>query len=125
VSSGSSFTDQTEEVPVGNGDDRIITYRISGPLFFGSTPRFGDVMSRIGIKPQFYILDFGAVPLVDASGAEAIGGFVRQAEAHGARVIISAAQEEIVAALRHETGDRLIFAASVAEARQYALAMPE
>jgi sulfate permease, SulP family len=127
VSSGSSFTDQTEETPLRNGDDRVITYRISGPLFFGSTPRFGDVMSRIGIRPRFYILDLAAVPLVDSSGAEAIAGFARQAAAHGAGVIIAAARADIAEALqRHSAAPpNLVFSSSVAEARQYAKAMPE
>jgi SulP family sulfate permease len=127
VSSGSSFTDQTAETPLGNGDDRIITYRISGPLFFGSTPRFGDVMSRIGIRPRFYILDLAAVPLVDASGAEAISGFARQAGAHGADVIIAAARSDIAEALRRDSSSapNLIFSPSVAEARQYARSMPD
>jgi sulfate permease, SulP family len=127
VSSGSSFTDQTEETPLGSGDDRIITYRISGPLFFGSTPRFGDVMSRIGIRPRFYILDLAAVPMVDASGAEAIAGFARQAAAHGAGVIIAAARPDIAEALRMNgsAAGNLVFSASVAEARQYARAMPD
>ncbi|MGL5446168.1 MAG: SulP family inorganic anion transporter [Rhabdaerophilum sp.] len=127
VSSGSSFTDETEETPLGNGDDRIITYRISGPLFFGSTPRFGEVMSRIGIRPRFYILDLASVPLVDASGSEAIAGFARQARAHGAHVILAAARADIAATLRHdpEVAKHLIFSGSVAEARQYALTMPE
>ena len=127
VSSGSSFTDQTEETPLGNGDDRVITYRISGPLFFGSTPRFGDVMSRIGIRPRFYILDLAAVPLVDASGAEAISGFARQASAHGASVIIAAARADIAESLQRNIGatPNLVFSTSVAEARQYAKAMPD
>lgn len=127
VSSGSSFTDEAEETPLGAGDDRIITYRISGPLFFGSTPRFGDVMSRIGIRPRFYILDLSAVPMVDASGAEAIGGFSRQAAAHGAGVVIAGARADIAASLRHdpEGAKHLVFSSSVAEARQYARAMPD
>ncbi len=74
------------------GDDRIVSYRIAGPLFFGSTPRFGDVMSRIGIRPRVYLLDLTAVPLVDASGAEAIGAFARQAKGQQASVIVFGAR---------------------------------
>jgi SulP family sulfate permease len=96
-------------------------------LFFGSTPRFGDVMSRIGIRPRFYILDLAAVPLVDSSGAEAIAGFARQAAAHSAGVIIAAARADIAEALqRHSAAPpNLVFSSSVAEARQYAKAMPD
>jgi len=120
VTSGSSLADNTSEAPVAEpGDDRIVTYRIAGPLFFGSTPRFGDVMSRIGIRPQVYLLDLTAVPLIDASGAEAIGAFARQAKGQQANVIVFGARRDIADALRHDEqgGALLAFAANQPEAQ--------
>jgi sulfate permease, SulP family len=120
VTSGSSFTDdEAGETPLAPaGDSRIVSYRITGPLFFGSTPRFGDVMSRIGIRPRIYLIDLSAVPLIDASGAEAIGSFARQAKGQEADVIVFGARADIAAALRHEQGGALLtFAADESEAR--------
>ncbi|MCA3638061.1 MAG: STAS domain-containing protein [Methylobacterium sp.] len=120
VTSGSSFEDDAAEAPVTEpGDDRIVSYRIAGPLFFGSTPRFGDVMSRIGIRPRVYLLDLAAVPLVDASGAEAIGAFARQAKGQQASVIVFGARPDIADALRHDEqgGALLAFAPNQSEAR--------
>jgi multidrug efflux pump subunit AcrA (membrane-fusion protein) len=80
VTSGSSFEDDAAEAPVTEpGDDRIVSYRIAGPLFFGSTPRFGDVMSRIGIRPRVYLLDLAAVPLVAAEAGAGIGNLINRA----------------------------------------------
>lgn len=120
VTSGSSFADDGQETPLAEaGDDRIVSYRIAGPLFFGSTPRFGDVMSRIGIRPHVYVLDLAAVPMVDASGAEAIGAFARQAKSQQASVIVAGARPDIADALRRDEmgGALLTFAASQNEAR--------
>lgn len=120
VTSGSSFGDDGQETPLAEaGDDRIVSYRIAGPLFFGSTPRFGDVMSRIGIRPHVYVLDLAAVPMVDASGAEAIGAFARQARSQQASVIVAGARPDIADALRRDDmgGALLTFAASQNEAR--------
>lgn len=102
--------------------DDVITYRISGPLFFGSVPQFGDVMGRIGIKPRVFILDMTNVPFVDSSGAQGVAQFIRNAQKSGAKILVSGAKKEIIAGLAsaHIGPDDAGFCESIAEARRIA-----
>lgn len=81
---------ESEEAPIVDiRSDEVVVYRISGPLFFGSAPQFADVMARLGVRPKVFILDLAGVPMIDASGAESIGAFIRQARANGTRFILA------------------------------------
>lgn len=101
VTSGTSMTAASAEQPLSGGADDVIVYRISGPLFFGSTPRFGDVMARIGVRPRAFLIDLSAVPLIDASGADALAGFVTSEAKSGVRVVLVGARPDLKAMLDH------------------------
>lgn len=115
VSVGMGVTDQAGERPIEQQDDDIIVYRISGPLFFGSTPRFGEVMARIGMRPKGFILDLSAVPLIDASGADAVLGFAEGEARRGTIVIFAGARPDVRRMLEHSAHH--LHATTVAEAR--------
>jgi SulP family sulfate permease len=126
VTSGQSLMTEAGEMPLTEAmDEDIVTFRVSGPLFFGSSPQFAAVMDRIGVRPRFYLLDLAQVPLIDASGAEAIEAFARRAHGQGATVVISGARPDIVRALEAAShGPRpFVFASHWSEALAYARQM--
>jgi sulfate permease, SulP family len=81
-------------------DPDIIVYRISGAFFFGATARVADALNRMGERPKAYIIDFLAVPLIDATAAATIEGFVRKARRQHVAIVLSSARPEVLAALR-------------------------
>jgi SulP family sulfate permease len=126
VTSGQSLMSEGREMPLPEGmDDDIVSLRISGPLFFGSSPQLGAVMGRIGVRPRFYLLDLAEVPLIDASGADAIETFAERVRGQGAEVVISGARPEITKALQaaSDAPRPFVFADSWSEALAYARGM--
>lgn len=124
ITSGHAFAEGEEEQPLAaNKDDRVVTLRISGPLFFGSTPQLNNVMSRIGVRPEVYVLDLSGVPLIDSSGAQAVGAFARQAAGEGIRVIATGARAEIAKALWRDehVKTHVTLVKNIADAREQGL----
>src|SRR3546814_20998439 len=76
--------DQRDDLPKG-----VEVFRIAGPLFFGVAGELLDTLRRLGAPPRVFILRMRLVPLLDASGAQAIEEFARQARIAGAPVILS------------------------------------
>jgi SulP family sulfate permease len=77
------------ELPPG-----VVASFIKGPFFFGVAMRLGETLDRIGPAPRVFILNLDGVPLVDGSGASAIGTLIERCERHGARVILSGLQAQ-------------------------------
>ncbi len=69
--------------------DGVEAFQIQGPLFFGAASRIDDVPRQFARAPRIFILRMGQVPLIDASGAHALGGFLAHWERAGTLVIIS------------------------------------
>src|SRR3546814_12843152 len=74
--------DQRDDLPPG-----VEVFRIAGPFFFGVAGELLDTLRRVGQSPRVIILRMRLVPLLDASGAQALAAFVEQARLAGARVI--------------------------------------
>jgi SulP family sulfate permease len=116
---GSAFKSPEESPLTLDASGDILVYRVSGPLFFGSTPRFGDMIARLGLRPRAVMLDLSSVPFVDTSGVQGIAMLERAARQSGARLYIAGARREVIGALI--AGDlglgRVKFARSIASAR--------
>jgi SulP family sulfate permease len=67
-----------------------VIYRINGPFFFGATQKLASVLDRIGEAPKAYVLDLGAVPLIDSTAVAMLESFVEKATSHKAEVIFAA-----------------------------------
>jgi sulfate permease, SulP family len=67
----------------------VEVFQFRGPFFFGAVSQLQDVMERTEGVPRAYILDFRDVPLIDASGASALGEFVNRCRRHGTAVVFS------------------------------------
>jgi SulP family sulfate permease len=66
-------------------------YRITGAFFFGAASTVGTVLDSIDRRHKAFIIDFAAVPLIDSTAANAIGGVVSKARHRGVMVFVSAA----------------------------------
>jgi SulP family sulfate permease len=60
--------------------------RFTGPLFFGVASEMLEALRRAGQRPRAIILRMEQVPYVDATGANALATFVRQARHSGTEV---------------------------------------
>lgn len=105
-------------------DPDVLVYKISGAFFFGATAGVLSTLERIGRMPRVVILDFGGVPLADASAARALERFAHKLGASGARLVIAAARPHVrrtlvQAGLREPA---IAYAASVGDARARAAA---
>jgi SulP family sulfate permease len=72
---------QRDALPAG-----VEVLRFTGPIFFGVASELVDALRRIGQSPRAIVLRMEEVPYVDATGANAIEAFVRQANRGGTEV---------------------------------------
>ncbi|NIJ37534.1 SulP family sulfate permease [Sphingopyxis panaciterrae] len=116
--------DQRDDLPPG-----VEVFRIAGPFFFGVAGELLDTLRRVGQSPRVIILRMRLVPLLDASGAQALGEFVEQARLAGARVIVSGVQPQPRAMLGRiglgEAAGRIAYAADYAGAQALAVDLAE
>lgn len=96
-------------------------YRIDGPMFFGAARKLLDVLDRTGGAPRVLILDMGGVPMLDATGADALSTLVARADKRGAHVVMAGVQRQPMGVLRglghrHRKG-AVVFAGDVARAK--------
>jgi SulP family sulfate permease len=70
-----------DQLPAG-----VEVLRFSGPLFFGVASEMLEALRRAGQRPRAIILRMEQVPYVDATGANALATFVRQARHSGTEV---------------------------------------
>lgn len=81
--------DQRSQLP-----DGVEAFQISGPLFFAVANRLDDVLDQFAVRPQIFILRLRRVPLMDASGAQAVRQFLDRADRLGIKVFFSGLQPQ-------------------------------
>lgn len=105
-------------------DVAVITFR--GPLFFGSASVLKDAFDQIGTKRRVYILRLEETPMVDPTGAFALGDFLKRVLDDGAEVIVSGAARPVMRALLQTIETDLLrrarFVGTFEEARRKATA---
>lgn len=84
------FEEELADLPKG-----ITMYEISGPLFFGASKKFQDVITNLNERPKVLILRMRHVPFIDATGLNALKSITTYMCARGAAVLISGANEEV------------------------------
>ena len=72
----------------------VEVFRVDGPIFFGVAGDLLDTLKRIGPAPRVMILRMRRVPMLDASGINAIQEIAQRAEAAGMRLILSGVQPQ-------------------------------
>jgi SulP family sulfate permease len=113
-------TDEGDDDAFGQTDSDVVIYRIAGPFFFGAASAVSSVLEQIGQRPRAYILDLSAVPLADATGAQALLSFAQKARRLGSRVFIAGAERNVLRALLQSGLNRhdVTYMSSVAAAQE-------
>jgi SulP family sulfate permease len=68
--------------------------RFSGPIFFGIASEMLEALRRAGQRPRAIILRMEQVPYIDATGANALATFTRQARHSGTEVWLVGLQQQ-------------------------------
>lgn len=74
--------------------DGVEVFRFTGPMFFGVASEMLDGLRRAGERPRAIILRMEQVPYVDATGANALETFVRQATGSGTEIWMCGLQRQ-------------------------------
>ncbi|MDZ3823925.1 MAG: SulP family inorganic anion transporter [Pseudoxanthomonas sp.] len=119
---GGAQPDQRDLLPAG-----VAAFRISGPLFFAVANRLDTVLDQYPDRPAVFILRLRLVPLIDASGAQALADFLDRCRRMGTAVILSGLQAQPASVLiamglnRHPAlvGEAVGFPEAVAMARSH------
>jgi sulfate permease, SulP family len=78
-----------DELPAG-----VEVFRFTGPIFFGVASEMLEALRRVGERPRAIVLRMEQVPYVDATGANALATFTRQAKSAGTEVWLSGLQSQ-------------------------------
>jgi len=78
-----------QQLPAG-----VEVFRFTGPIFFGVASEMLDALRRSGQSPRAIVLRMEEVPYVDATGANALATFTRQAKGAGTDVWLAGLKEQ-------------------------------
>src|SRR3546814_8525217 len=90
VCSSDLFEDELAELP-----KEIIMYEINGPLFFGASKKFQDIITGFHQKPKILILRMRHVPFIDATGVSSLKSLCTYMRSKGSTILISGANREV------------------------------
>jgi SulP family sulfate permease len=74
--------------------DGVEVFRFTGPIFFGVASEMLEGLRRSGQRPRAIVLRMEEVPYIDATGANALATFTRQAKHAGTDVWLAGLQEQ-------------------------------
>src|SRR5690554_551464 len=75
--------------------DGVLSYEISGALFFGAAQKFQDTIGQIHSRPKVLILRVRFVPFIDATGVHRLKELIRYFNNQKVHVIISGATPSV------------------------------
>lgn len=84
------FDEEFIEIPKS-----VILYEINGPLFFGASQKFQEVLTDFNRQPKVLILRMRNVPFIDATGVNRLKEICSHLKAKGTKVIISGANHDV------------------------------
>ncbi len=76
-------------------DAQIMVYRISGAFFFGAAASIGSVLDRIADTHRTLVIDFSAVPFVDATAANTIEVLAHKAARRGVALYLAGTNHDV------------------------------
>lgn len=96
-----------EELP--EFSDEILLYEIDGPLFFGASQKFKEILSRgLFHVPKVLILRMRDVPFIDATGINVLKSISQEMQEQQVELIISEANPEVLRQLNRAKITKLI-----------------
>lgn len=84
------FEEEIPDIPKG-----VLIYEINGPLFFGASQKFQEVIKDLKQKPEILILRIRHVPFIDATGIKRLKDMYQNLQSSGTTIIISGANDDI------------------------------
>jgi len=84
------FEDELTGIP-----KNVLIYEINGPLFFGASQKFQEVITDLNKQPEILILRMRHVPFIDATGINRLKEMCTRLVAKGTTIIISEANHEV------------------------------
>lgn len=70
-------------------------FEVTGPLFFGVSDQLNEAFKQINAETQFFILRMRKVPIIDASGINALSQFHKKCAQKNILLLISGLQEPL------------------------------
>jgi len=95
LTSNDDFGDRLFEEELAEIPKDVLLYEINGPLFFGASQKFQEVITDLNQQPKILILRMRNVPFIDATGINRLKEICRQLHLKGTTVIISGASHEV------------------------------
>ena len=95
LNSNDDFGDKLFEEELAEIPKDVLLYEINGPLFFGASQKFQEVISDLNQRPKILILRMRNVPFIDATGINRLKEICKQLQSRGTTVIISGANHEV------------------------------
>lgn len=89
-----TFEEELPKMPKG-----VIIYEIQGPLFFGASQKFQEVLTDLHQQPKVLILRMRHVPFIDATGVNRLKEVCQQLHLRGTNIVISGANHGVKAEL--------------------------
>ena len=84
------FEEELSEIP-----KNVLIYEINGPLFFGASQKFQEVLTDLNRQPEILILRMMHVPFIDATGINRLKEMCHQLQLKGTTIIISGANHDV------------------------------
>jgi SulP family sulfate permease len=72
----------------------VEVFRFTGPIFFGVAGEMLEALRRAGQRPRAIVLRMEQVPYIDATGANALATFTRQAKSAGTEVWLAGMRDQ-------------------------------
>lgn len=72
----------------------ILVYEIAGPMFFGASTRFVDIMKNMSVSSDILILRMQNVPLIDGTSMDSLKQIIDYTRRHHIMVLFAELQEQ-------------------------------
>lgn len=70
-------------------------YEINGPLFFGASHNFKEVMRQLDVHPKVFVLRMRRVPMIDATGLYHLREFIKFLQSRKTTIVLSGVNPEV------------------------------
>lgn len=94
------YDDDSVEVPVLSMGEDVIVYEVNGPMFFGATDKFMEIVDEVEDAAKVLILSMKNVPSMDATAHRALERLFRACKKNHTKLILSGVQEQPYAVLK-------------------------
>jgi SulP family sulfate permease len=84
--------DATSKFDIPSG---VEVYEINGPLFFGASQNFKEVMRQLNDQPKLLVLRMRKVPMIDATGLHGLQAFVKFLHERKTKVVLSGVNPDV------------------------------